>query len=424
MKILLGACFFGVLMMVYPVWADTDPSSAHLYKKYCSVCHGKVGDGKSAASRGMVPSPANFTSPEVMATLSRERMLQSVTEGRPKTAMVAWKELLKPQEIEGIVDYIRNTLMLSSRSEDASPGRKLFAKNCSVCHGDKGDVAVWAQGGLVPPPRNFTTDNARWELTRKRMIFSVSYGRPETAMPSWSGRLSPEDIEAVVSYIRKSFMFPDGEEETPSQADSHTGKKKGAHDHSNHDASDMLLPIPNGLVGDAEWGKKFYKDQCATCHGEKGDGKGPRSSFIYPKPRNFLHPSSQNKFNRPHLFDVIAKGVRGSEMPAWDKVLNNQEIANLAEYISQAFVGVDLNGVRQNHPAAHDAASHQQHAAPPVEDAHQHAMPPPVEDAVHQHAMPPPVEDAVHQHAAPPVEDPSQHDQHAAPPTDSTHQHH
>ena len=346
------------LLAIGQLWAEEPATPASIYKKYCSVCHGKGGGGKSSVAQGMIPPPKDFTTPDYSVELSRERMLKSVAEGRPKTAMVAWKSLLKPEEIAGVVDYIQNTMMPSSRAKASSPGRSLFAKNCSVCHGDRGDVAVWAQNGLNPSPRNFTTDNARWELTEKRMLFSIFYGRPETAMPSWLGRLTAEEIKMVISYIREAFMFPEGMDNVHL---AESDQKNNGHRHDHYDATDMLLPIPKDLIGDVILGKRFYEEQCATCHGKKGDGKGPRADFIFPKPRDFFHPYSQQKFNRPHLFEVIAKGIRGSEMSAWDKVLTDQELANLAEYVFQAFIHPTVNdthGPTQEKFANHSPGHH------------------------------------------------------------------
>ena len=42
--------------------------------------------------------------------------------------------------------------------------------------------------------------------------------------------------------------------------------------------------------------------------------------------------------NRRTLFEAIAGGRVGTEMPAWDKVLTRQEIANVAEYVHAAFI--------------------------------------------------------------------------------------
>ena len=63
-----------------------------------------------------------------------------------------------------------------------------------------------------------------------------------------------------------------------------------------------------------------------------------RAIFINPKPRNFLHEASRHELNRPALFQAIAQGKLGTEMPAWNKVLNEQEIANVAEFVFQRFI--------------------------------------------------------------------------------------
>jgi mono/diheme cytochrome c family protein len=42
--------------------------------------------------------------------------------------------------------------------------------------------------------------------------------------------------------------------------------------------------------------------------------------------------------NRPALFDAISTGKRGTVMPAWKTVLDEQQIANVAEFVFEAFV--------------------------------------------------------------------------------------
>ena len=46
-------------------------------------------------------------------------------------------------------------------------------------------------------------------------------------------------------------------------------------------------------------------------------------------------------FNRPKLYRAIKDGVVGREMPAWGKVLDDQQIAHIAEYVYQAFIRPD-----------------------------------------------------------------------------------
>jgi len=109
-------------------------------------------------------------------------------------------------------------------------------------------------------------------------------------------------------------------------------------------AADMSLPMPLGLKGDVVKGRDFFMQNCFTCHGVTGAGDGPRAYFINPVPRDFLLETSRQYLNRPTLFNAISKGRVRSEMPAWNKVLNNQEIANVAEYVFQAFIMGDRKG--------------------------------------------------------------------------------
>jgi mono/diheme cytochrome c family protein len=215
-------------------------------------------------------------------------------------------------------------------------GSEIFHDYCSVCHGDRGDGRSRAQGSFFPPPRDFTHPSAADELSRGRMVFSVTYGRPNTAMAGWGKRLGPERVEAVVDYVRSAFM--NIKEDDALQVADGAGAA-GAEFAPGY----MKEPMPYGIKGESIWGGMFYNENCADCHGENGDGKGPRSSFILPKPRDYRHPAARNKYNRPTLFEAIASGSHGSEMPAWDKVLTHHEIAHVTEYIYQQFI-IDENG--------------------------------------------------------------------------------
>jgi mono/diheme cytochrome c family protein len=301
---------------------------ALLYAQHCVVCHGDKGNGDTRVRRGLSAPPTDFTTASSRAELTRERMLHSVAAGRPGTAMMAFGSRLSEAEIASVVDYIRATFMTGKASAALPPkiaeGEQLYVRHCAVCHGDEGSGAVWTQSSLNPPPRNFTAA-LRDELTRERMITSVTYGRPGTAMMPFRTRLSAEQIATVVDYIRASFL----------------GKAVKPKDHPHIVQADMSLPFPDGLRGDARKGKRFFDNNCFTCHGRKGNGKGPRSGFINPKPRNFLSIESRTRLNRPALFTAVRDGVRGSVMPSWGKVLTDQQIADVAEYVFTAFVHPD-----------------------------------------------------------------------------------
>jgi len=97
-------------------------------------------------------------------------------------------------------------------------------------------------------------------------------------------------------------------------------------------------PLPAGLVGNVPRGQSLYLVNCVECHGITGDGNGPRAYFIFPKPRNFSDPATQRILNLPRLYSGIANGVIGREMPAWDKVFSEQDIADVAAFVYAEFI--------------------------------------------------------------------------------------
>lgn len=346
--------------------APAGQTPAQLYQTYCSGCHGDDADGRSRTQKRMNPAPRDFTTPQASQELTRERMVAAVKNGVPGTAMAGLKKQLSDAQIAAVVDHVRDTYIRPSVT-DASRGRRIYARVCSVCHGEQGKGSMFASPNLRPAPRDFTSQGAKDELTRDRMLAAVTHGRPNTAMPGYGRRFSQEDLEAVVDYIRVSIMrVQEAEAVAGTRATAGPGTKKGArkeagHDHGDHSGHgdpndhaahghggdhalgkdgkiDMRKPFSNGLRGDPVAGQKFYDANCATCHGIKGDGQGPRAYFINPKPAVFTDPKTRAGMNRPVIYDGVALGRRGSEMPAWDKVMTPQEIADVSEYVFRAFI--------------------------------------------------------------------------------------
>ena len=359
-KALIGLFFVGFChVAVGQDQAETAAiDGAGIYKDYCAVCHGDLGNGMTRARRGLNPPPRDFTTKLAKAELSQDRMVSSVTHGRPGTAMMAFDTRLKPEEILAVVSYIQEKFMLTDEvilSDDMVTlelGKNLYTSNCAVCHGDDGDGAMWTKTSLNPPPRNFTSIEAMRELTRERMLSSVTHGRPGTAMMSFSKSMSEKEIAAVVDYVRHEFIgrvaqVQSGGHAVPSQHP-HAGASSphgGGHSQQPRQPArlpdaDMSLDFPGRLVGRVELGETFFMQNCSTCHGKAGDGNGARSKFIRPKPRNFLSSESQRLMNRPALYRAIALGKQGTVMPAWDKVLTAQQIADVAEFVFVSFIQV------------------------------------------------------------------------------------
>jgi mono/diheme cytochrome c family protein len=79
--------------------ASQAPSGANVFAQHCAECHGA--DGKSVAS-------ADFTNPQVQASLTDAQMLDIIEKGKPGTAMPAWSGKLSNSEILAVASFVRS----------------------------------------------------------------------------------------------------------------------------------------------------------------------------------------------------------------------------------------------------------------------------------------------------------------------------
>lgn len=96
---------------------------------------------------------------------------------------------------------------------------------------------------------------------------------------------------------------------------------------------------PVEAVSSAKAQALFLKD-CAICHGERGDGHGPRRGSLFNKPPDFRSPAWRADKSPAELRSVIRHGRPGTDMPAW-KNLDDAEVAGLAEYVLAFGAGED-----------------------------------------------------------------------------------
>lgn len=85
--------------------------------------------------------------------------------------------------------------------ETVARGARLFAANCAICHGVRGDGNGIRKEGLDPPPRDFTNPDWRKQTSPRHVFFVIKEGMHGTAMPSWKF-LSDDDTWALVAYVR------------------------------------------------------------------------------------------------------------------------------------------------------------------------------------------------------------------------------
>ncbi|MBI3193365.1 MAG: cytochrome c [Ignavibacteriae bacterium] len=85
-------------------------------------------------------------------------------------------------------------------------GKSFYEKYCIVCHGQEGKGDGFNAFNLDPKPRDFTDSLYMNALSDARLFEVISQGgrgmNKSNLMPSWSGRMSKDEIEFTMTYIR------------------------------------------------------------------------------------------------------------------------------------------------------------------------------------------------------------------------------
>ncbi len=103
--------------------------------------------------------------------------------------------ILKREQISEVADYVR-TLSGNKPSPgaDLAKGAKLFADNCSACHGPNG------KGNIQIGAPNLTTKVWLYGPTKADIMHRVQVGGGGT-MPAWHGRLDEPTIKALTVFV-------------------------------------------------------------------------------------------------------------------------------------------------------------------------------------------------------------------------------
>ena len=171
---------------------------------------------------------------------------------------------------------------------------------CALCHGAQGE------GYAAPASTALNNPDFLAAASDEYLFENIARGRPGTRMSAWSeaydGPLSDAEVRALVTFIR-------GWQTEPSV-----------------DVSDVRV------TGNAQRGAELYAQQCAICHGDAGEGRdeSPAAPQGAPSLNNpvFLETASDG-----FIRYAIAKGRRGTAMPAFEGALTEQQIDDLVAFI-------------------------------------------------------------------------------------------
>jgi thiosulfate dehydrogenase len=99
-----------------------------------------------------------------------------------------------------------------------------------------------------------------------------------------------------------------------------------------HAAPKLTNPLPpSGETLRA--GMKFFRENCAGCHGEPGKPSAWGKTSFYPRVPQF----AEEPPNKPdwQLFWIMKNGIRYSGMGAWGGLASDEKIWQVATFLSQ-----------------------------------------------------------------------------------------
>ncbi len=162
----------------------------------CAPCHGSG----AAGAKGY----PNLNDDDWLWGGTLDQIMQTiqfgVRSGNPKaheSAMLAFGKdgILKPEQIVTVANYVRSLSGLSTApGYDAAAGAKIFAENCTACHGDKG------KGNQELGAPNLTDKIWLYGGDEATIVETITNGR-SGVMPAWVGRLDPSTIKAMAVYV-------------------------------------------------------------------------------------------------------------------------------------------------------------------------------------------------------------------------------
>ena len=97
-----------------------------------------------------------------------------------------------------------------------------------------------------------------------------------------------------------------------------------------------VYPVPLAPTGapDVKRGAGLYAQNCASCHGLNGDGRGPDAAKLDPPPIAFLDASRARERSPFALYQVISQGLDGTSMRGFSE-LSSQDRWALAFFASR-----------------------------------------------------------------------------------------
>ena len=106
---------------------------------------------------------------------------------------------------------------------------------------------------------------------------------------------------------------------------------------STSDYANIEVPVQRLASDEARArGRATFESKCALCHGVRADGNGVRSSALSAKPASFRSSDWRKNTSPRSVFRVLSEGKRGTSMPAWPTLSDDEKWDVVAYVLSVA----------------------------------------------------------------------------------------
>ncbi|MBU0509009.1 c-type cytochrome [bacterium] len=232
---------------------------------------------------------------------------------------------------------------LAQNTELAKQGKALFEANCASCHGSKGYGDGPQAATISPKPRNYHTDNFKFGDDVVSIYNTLLKGSPGTSMPSFSLK-PPEELFALVHYVRTLIPNPTPTTaeilarlpSTPGAMVIETGPRIPIELAMQRMAVPPETAKPATYVAEHLPGAAIYRQRCAACHGDQGQGAPQQvlsvAPYRYQATASLIESRAAWTHNRNRFAEIVVKGLPGRLMPG-SGTLSQKDIDELHRFM-------------------------------------------------------------------------------------------
>ena len=284
-------------------------------EKACWGCHTIAGISTSSQAPELTDAGGKFNYDYLVESI----VLPKANDENSKMPEFAWVH--DEETVAALATYLKGQQKDRLRSEDSAPigyikpksnqvritepsvdaGRALFAGvpykgaiakggciNCHAFHNSDGQLA----GGNIGPELTWTMRTRGKNYVKEHIVNSRIHA-PDSIMPTFKD-YNEAELESLAAFL-STFDY---KLETVSE------------------------------------GQALYDAYCVSCHGKDLNGEGLVSAMLDPLPRDFSKYQFVASYDE-RFKDSIREGVKGTAMPAWKKIMSDDQIVTLVEFIKE-----------------------------------------------------------------------------------------